>query len=246
MELPSYGEMQRRLEQAEQALERSERLAVASRYASAIMHEVNNPLEAMTNLVYLTKTQPENAHVVYQNMLTIEEQLAAIARVTKQALTFHREQKEAGDIDLVEIAESALKLHDDKLRRHGVTVNRDFRGPASTCGFGSEILQVLSNLILNAVDAVPRESGKVSICVEVRGELAHVTITDNGAGIPDEFAARLFEPYVTSKSSGTGLGLWLSKRIITKHNGTLDFRTSREEGQKGTSFDISLPVSKAA
>jgi signal transduction histidine kinase len=194
MGLPSYEELRRRLEQGEQALERSERLAVASRYASAIMHEVNNPLEAMTNLVYLTKTQPADTDQVYKNMLTIEEQLAAIARVTKRALTFHREQKEAGDIDLVEIAESALKLHDDKLRRHGVTVNRDFRGPAATSGFGSEILQVLSNLILNAVDAVPPDMGRLSICVEVRGDSAHVTITDNGEGIPDEFAARLFEP----------------------------------------------------
>jgi signal transduction histidine kinase len=246
MGLPSYEELERRLDQAEQALERSERLAVASRYAGAVMHEVNNPLEAMTNLVYLTKTQPTDPDQVYQNMVTVEEQLAAIGRITKQALTFHREQKEAGDIDLVEIAESALKLHDDKLRRHGVTVDRDFRGPAATRGFGSEILQVMSNLILNAVDAVPPESGRLSICVEVRGDSAHVTISDNGGGIPDEFVARLFEPYLTSKSSGTGLGLWLSKRIITKHRGTLDFRTSREEGRQGTSFDISLPVSKAA
>jgi C4-dicarboxylate-specific signal transduction histidine kinase len=85
MGLPSYEELERRLDQAEQALERSERLAVASRYAGAVMHEVNNPLEAMTNLVYLTKTQPTDPDQVYQNMVTVEEQLAAIGRITKQA-----------------------------------------------------------------------------------------------------------------------------------------------------------------
>ncbi len=246
MKVPDYEELQRRLDLAEQALERSERQAVASRYASAIMHEVNNPLEAMTNLVYLTKILLSDSEQVYRNMVTIEQQLASIGRITNQALTFHREQKEAREFDLVEITESALKLHDDKLRRHGITVERDMRGPAGTTGFGSEILQVLSNLILNAVDAVPAETGKLSICVEVQGDAAHVTISDNGEGIPDEFAARLFEPYVTSKSSGTGLGLWLSRRIIAKHGGTLDFRTSREADRRGTSFHISLPTSQAA
>ena len=176
-------------------------------------------------------------------MLVIEQQLAVLGRVTNQALTFHREQSEAREFDLVEIAESALKLHEDKLRRHGVTVDRKFWGPAHACVFQSEILQVLSNLILNAVDAAPRGAGKLCIRIEARADTVGMTIADNGAGIPPEFAARLFEPYVTSKNSGTGLGLWLSKRIITKHRGTMRFRTSCRAGRQGTSFHISLPIS---
>jgi signal transduction histidine kinase len=233
--------LQDRLDQAEKALERSERLAVASRYAGAIMHEVNNPLEAITNLVYLTKLQKNNPDQVVANMCIIEEQLKTLGRVTSRALTFHREQTGTKQFDLVDIAESALRLHADKLSRHSVTIDRQFRGPACATVFGSEILQVLSNLLLNAVDALPRGTGRISVRVKRNGQSVHILISDNGAGIPDKFASRLFEPYVTSKDSGTGLGLWLSKRIITKHRGTLRFRSSQRKGRSGTSFRISLP-----
>lgn len=234
--------LQKRLDQAERALARSERLAVASRYAGAIMHEVNNPLEAITNLVYLTKIQKDDPAQVLDNMLIIEEQLQTLGRVTHQALTFHREQVDPRTFDLVEIAESALKLHADKLLRHGVIIDRQFRGPASASVFGSEILQVISNLILNAVDALPRGQGQLAIRVRKTDKSVHVMIADNGGGIPEKFAARLFEPYITSKVSGTGLGLWLSHRIITNHRGKLRFRTSQKEGRTGTSFRISLPL----
>lgn len=231
-----------RLDLAERALERSERLAVASRYASAIMHEVNNPLEAITNLVYLTKLQKDQPEQVVANMAVIEEQLATLGRVTRQALTFVREQSEAKEIDLIEIAESALKLHKDKLVRHGVDVQRRFRGPAIAKVFGSEILQVVSNLILNAVDVLDRQKGRLCVCVKSCPKCMHITVSDNGPGIPEKYASRLFEPYLTSKASGTGLGLWLSTRIINKHGGTLRFRTSRKQGQSGTTFRINLPI----
>jgi len=240
----AYKILRDRLDQAEKALERSERLAVASRYAGAIMHEVNNPLEAITNLVYLTKLQKNNADQVVANMCIIEEQLTTLGRVTTQALTFHREQTDSKEFDLVDIAESAFRLHADKFARHSITIDRQFRGPARATVFGGEILQVLSNLLLNAVDALPLGTGRISVRVKVKrsSQSVHILISDNGAGIPDKFASRLFEPYVTSKDSGTGLGLWLSKRIIIKHRGTLRFRSSQRKGRSGTSFRISLPA----
>jgi signal transduction histidine kinase len=241
MENTNDQTLRERLNQAEEALERSERLAVASRYAGAIMHEVNNPLEAITNLVYLTKLQNRNPSQVFENMLVIEEQLATLGRVTSQALTFHRGHAEAKEFDLVDIAESALRLHADKLARHKISIDRQFQGPARATVFGSEILQVLSNLILNAVDALPHGEGRISVRVKSNGQSIHILVSDNGEGIPDELSSRLFEPYITSKISGTGLGLWLSHRIISKHRGTLRFRTSQRKGRSGTSFRISLP-----
>jgi signal transduction histidine kinase len=245
MEKANEQTLRERLHQAEQALERSERLAVASRYAGAIMHEVNNPLEAITNLVYLTKIQKGNPRQVFENMVVIEEQLATLGRVTSQALTFHREQAEAKEFDLVDIAESALRLHADKLARHQISIDRQFQGPARATVFGSEILQVLSNLILNSVDALPRGEGRISVRVKSSGQSVHILVSDNGEGIPDEFSSRLFEPYISSKISGTGLGLWLSHRIVSKHRGTLRFRSSRRKGRAGTSFRISLPLAQA-
>lgn len=235
-----------RLRQAENALERSERLAVASRYAGAIMHEVNNPLEAITNLVYLTKLQKDEPEQVLQNMLVIEEQLQTLGRVTSQALTFHREQPEARDTDLVHIAESALKLHANKLSRHGIRVNRRFRGPAVARVHGSEILQVVSNLILNAIDVLPHGEGQIHVCVKACPAFVHLTVVDNGPGVPESFETTLFDPYITSKASGTGLGLWLSRRIVHKHSGSLRFRTSRRAQRSGTAFRLTLPAQKAA
>jgi signal transduction histidine kinase len=237
----SLVQLKARLEMAERALERSERLAVANRYAGAIIHEVNNPLEAITNLVYLTKSEKDNAARVLENMTVIEDQLKILGRVTKQALTFHREHADASEFDLVEIAEAALKLHSDKLNRHGIQVERRFRGPAVVTVSGSQILQVVSNLLLNAVEVLTRGKGRICVSVKRCPRCVHMTVSDNGPGIPERYANHLFEPYVTSKASGTGLGLWLSTRIITNHHGTLRFRTSRREGRSGTIFRIQLP-----
>jgi signal transduction histidine kinase len=234
-------QLKARLELAERALERSERLAVASRYAGAIMHEVNNPLEAITNLVYLTKSGKDNPAQVLEYMAVIEGQLKILGRVTKQALTFHREHSDASEFDLVEIAEAALKLHSDKLNRHKIQVERRFHGPAMVRVSGSQILQVVSNLILNAVEVLSRGEGRICVSVKRCPGCSQMTVSDNGPGIPEHYESRLFEPYVTSKASGTGLGLWLSTRIITKHQGTLRFRTSRREGKTGTTFRIQLP-----
>ncbi len=238
--------LQQRLEQIEQALERCEKIALATRYAGAIMHEVNNPLEAITNLVYLTKIQKDNPEQVIGNMEIVEKQLQTLGRVTKQALTFHRQETEMTEWDLVELAEAALKLHADKILRHGITVERRFTGPAIASMFGTEILQVISNLILNALDASPREEGKLLIRVKARTQGVHLIVCDNGTGIPGHMQARLFEPYLTTKVSGTGMGLWLSKRIITKHQGSMRFRSSQEKGRSGTAFRITLPVTIAA
>lgn len=145
-----------------------------------------------------------------------------MGRVTCRTLTFHRKQLEPNDFDLVDIAESALKLHAEKLRRHGVSVDRDFHGPAIAKVLDSEILQVISNLILNAVESLPRGEGRICIRVKPYSETIHITIANNGGGVPEEFASRLFQPHVTSKTPG--LGLWLSKRIAGRAPGDQETR----------------------
>jgi signal transduction histidine kinase len=230
-----------KLRQLETALEECEKFGLANRYVSAIMHEVNNPLEAITNLVYITKTHRDDPAIVAENMETIEQQLAVLSKVTSQALAFHRKEVEAKEWDLVAIAESALKLHAAKIARHRATTHTRFDGHAPVRVMGTEILQVLSNLILNALDALPSEDGRIHVRVRTRGKFVHIVIADNGSGIPAHIAPRLFEPYLTSKPRGTGLGLWLSKRIIAKHGGQLAFRSSLRDGRQGTAFRIVLP-----
>lgn len=240
MEESSHESLVERLRQAEDALERCQRLSLASQYASAVMHEVNNPLEAITNLIYLTKLDRNDPDQVYAHAEFIEEQLKILGSVTRQALTYHRPQAEAKEFDLIHIAEAALKLHTDKFVRHGVTVERRFCGPATATMQGSEILQVLSNLLLNAVDVLDRGHGRISVRVGSNAHMVHLMVSDNGPGVSQEIVPRMFAPYATSKKHGTGLGLWLSKRIVEKHGGTLRFRTSRGS-KSGTCFRLSLP-----
>jgi signal transduction histidine kinase len=234
------------LSQLEQAFERCERLALASQFASVIMHEVNNYLESITNLVYLTKLQTNVPNQVMGNMESIEQQLTMLANVTRRSLAFHRSQNEIRDVELSEIVQSALKLHSDAIAKHGVEVEIHFARSAQAPVREGEILQVISNLLLNALDAIPSEGGKLAVQVAREYPFVKIVISDNGHGIPDELAEKLFEPYVTSKPTGTGLGLWLSKRIVERHKGVLQFTTARAKEGSGTSFSISLPASLAA
>jgi signal transduction histidine kinase len=239
-------DLQKRLKYAETALQRCEKLSVASRYAGAIMHEVNNPLAAITNLVFLTKTEPNIPAKVEEYMALVEEQLKTLATVTKQVLVFHREQASAKDFDIIDLMESALKLHNPRLTAGDVALIRDFRPPAVASVFGSEILQVVSNLLLNSLDALPKRGARLRIRVETKNEAVHITVSDNGSGISPENLKNLFQPYMTTKKEGTGLGLWLSHGIVKKHQGKLVVRSSQTQGRQGTTFRLSIPLKFAA
>ena len=239
------AELKERLVRVEESLRQSERHAIAGRYAGAVMHEVNNPLEALNNLVYLTQRESHHAEQVRKNMHDAEAQLERLGEITRKTLSYYREQSEAKDVDLVEIAESALRIHAHRFSANSVVVRRHFPQPVVTKVFAGEILQVFSNLILNALDALPETNAILWMRVRMLGQRGHIIIADNGRGIHPSMHNTLFEPYVTTKSSGTGIGLWLSKRIIDKHRGTIRFRSSQAPGRSGTIFRLSLPLGQA-
>jgi signal transduction histidine kinase len=242
LRVTELDDLRSRLAQAEAALQQCERLAVANRYAGAIMHEVNNPLAAITNLVFLTKLNSVDPVKVLEYMSVIEGQLANLTEVTNQVLAFHREQHSAKDFDLIGIVESALKLHQARLASGEVALVRDFRLPATASVFGSELLQVLSNLLLNSLDALPERNAQLRIRVRAVRGAVHITVSDNGTGMTPDVRKTLFQPYKTTKETGTGLGLWLSKRIVDKHNGKLRVRSSQAGGRRGTTFRLSIPL----
>jgi signal transduction histidine kinase len=175
-----------------------------------------------------------------------ETQLLRLGEITRKTLSFYREQTEASHFDLIEIAESALKIHSHRVKRQNVDIRKRVAGPAVASVFAGEILQILSNLILNSLDALP-ESGAV-LCVRVRTSQGkvHITIADNGAGIEPSIYENMFQPHRTTKSQGTGLGLWLSRKIVEKHNETIRCRSSRQPGGSGTTFRLSLPRSQSS
>jgi signal transduction histidine kinase len=235
-------QLRARLQMVEESLRRSERLAIAGRFAGAIVHEVNNPLEALSNLVYLTKQEAHEPDHVRKNMLVAETQLNRLAEITRKTLSFYREQTEAKEFDLVEIAESALRIHSHRFVSGSIELRKDLPEQLMVKAMGGELLQVLSNFILNALDALPEKEAVLCLRMRSNKERAYITICDNGHGIHPSIREHLFEPYVTNKSSGTGVGLWLSKRIVEKHKGTIRFRSSHELGRRGTTFRVSLPI----
>src|ERR1700729_2116648 len=186
-----------RLRMAEEALQRSERLAVASRYAGAVMHEINNPLEALTNLVYVTKQAPHDVSSVLQNMEIAESQLARLSEIARTTLSFYREQVEAKDFDLVAIAESALMIHSRRAQRQKIEIRKNLKGPVTARVFAGEILQVVSNLIINALDAVPESGGVLSLRVRRYKGKVPLSVTDNGRGVTPAMAKVLFQAHRT-------------------------------------------------
>jgi signal transduction histidine kinase len=241
-DLLTIEQLRERLRLAEESLRQSERLAIAGRFAGAVIHEVNNPLEALTNLVYLTKQKADDPDHVRRNMLVAETQLDRLGEIARKTLSFYREQSEAKDFDLVEIAESALRIHAHRLTARSVALRKDLPEKLMVRVLGGEMLQVFTNFILNAIDAMPEKGAVLCLRMRTDKERAYITISDNGHGISPSVRKNLFEPYVTNKSTGTGVGLWLSKRILDKHKGTIRFRSSHEPGKSGTTFRVSLPI----
>jgi signal transduction histidine kinase len=203
---------------------------------------VNNPLAAVSNLVYLTKEEAHNAENVRRYMHVAEEELKRLSEITRKSLSFHRTEVQAKECDLVKIVEAALLIHSHHFSARSVAVQTEFGRPVIARVFEGEILQVISNFILNALDALPANNAQLRCRVKAFREQAHIVIADNGSGIHPSMHKRLFDPYITSKKEGTGIGLWVSKRIIDKHRGTIRFRTSQKSGRAGTAFRISLPL----
>jgi PAS domain S-box-containing protein len=234
---------------SEAALRSSERLSLLGRLSATIAHEIRNPLDAVLNLVYLLRTSSQIDDVGRSFVVTAEDELKRIAQITHQLLAFNRESTKPVTTDVSELISGVLKLFAPKLTNAGITVKSEFNATRSVIALPGELRQVFSNLIANAIDVLPR--GGV-IAVKVSDAQEHglrsregvrITVADNGPGIPDDVISSLFTPFFTTKGEkGTGLGLWVSRGIITKHEGDLQLRSMTEGARRGTVFSIFLPV----
>jgi PAS domain S-box-containing protein len=233
--------------QAEDALRRTEKLAAMGRVAGIIAHEINNPLEAITNAFFLLRELPSlDDQARYYAKLAAEE-LDRIAHITRQTLSFYRESQQAVPLALSGILDDVLELQSRPMQRQGIKLERNYRSEGRISGFPAELKQVFLNLIGNAVQAMP-EGGRLrlSICEATEGATkrrgVYIKISDTGTGIEPEHAKRLFEPFFTTKSvKGTGLGLWISKGIIQKYEGAIRFRSLRMNGRRTTCFSVFIP-----
>ncbi len=238
----SIAGLQAQLEAATSALQRSEQRSAAGRLALEVMHEVRGPLEALGYFVYLTLEESVSPGQVRRYMHFAEEQLATLNNLASRTLGFAKSSAHPQPIQLALIAESALRIHQRAIDNKAIHLIKDL--PESLvaevhCG---EILQVISNVIVNAVDSLP-EKGTLSLRLRKHRDEMHITIADNGHGIPRENLGQIFHPFFTTKDlKGNGLGLALSKSIVERHRGNIRLRSSTRPGQSGTCFRISLPA----
>ncbi|MCU1321319.1 MAG: sensor signal transduction histidine kinase [Acidobacteriaceae bacterium] len=234
----------------ENALRRLEKLAAVGQEASTIAHEINNPLESLTNLLYLIKLS-DSMDEVKEYVSIAQQELARITEITVQTLRFHRQASRPVNMDCAELAQNVMALYSGRMLLRKVDMEWRLRdAPRITCLEG-EIRQVLNNLVRNALDAMSGR-GRLMIRVNPSCELlghrsgVRITVADTGEGISPEMTGRLFALFQTTKEqTGTGLGLWVSRGIVEKHGGTIRVRSRRAKeagGASGTVFAVWLPV----
>jgi PAS domain S-box-containing protein len=230
--------------QSEEAVRRSEKLATAGRLAASIAHEINNPLEAVVNLLYLARHDSSHA----EEYLTLAEQeVGRVAQLAQQTLGFVRDASSPGSMDPAAIMDEILQLYSRKLEGRQIRVTRRYRGSCQISGYSGELRQLLANLLVNAVDAMA-DGGSLQVRVATGRDWSNgiegvrITVADNGSGIPSNNLRQIFEPfYTTKKDTGTGLGLWVSRGIVQKHGGSIRVRSRTDGRATGTVFSIFLP-----
>lgn len=246
-EITALKEAEESRDRAQLALMRSEKLALVGRLATTVAHEINNPLAAVTNLLFLIEQSVTDTHTLSYVKRAIDE-AERISHIVTHTLHFNRRSDIPSWERVSQILDSALALYDGRLRLSGIKLQRDYAEADRLFCLSSELRQVFANLIANALDAIQRD-GKLIVRTRPQPHPQtaeaglRITIADTGHGIDREILRRLFEPFVSTKGDrGTGLGLWVSREILDKHNATIRVRSRQTPGASGTVFSIWIPV----
>jgi PAS domain S-box-containing protein len=229
----------------QEVLRRTEKLAAAARLAATVAHEINNPLEAVGNLIFLARTNSDSNEAVEQHLKMAEQELARVSHITRQTLGFYRESTLPSRVDIPTVVEQTLTVYATKLQQKQIRLHLSLQECPPVNGFAGEIQQLISNIISNAIDALPYngtlkiDSSTIKL---VSSEAIKLQIEDDGPGISAENMKRIFEPFFTTKKDvGTGLGLWVCKEIAERHGGTVEVRSNNQNGSTGAIFTVLLP-----
>jgi PAS domain S-box-containing protein len=233
---------------AEQALLRSEKLASAGRMAATIAHEINNPLGAVTNLLFIAKETPGLPDSARHYLEIADAELRRIAHIARQSLGFYRESNAPALTSVNSVLESSIDVLKSRIQAKHPVIEKRYKQDVELTAVAGELRQVFSNLLANSLDAID-DQGTIQLRVSTATAFkdsprrVRITIADNGNGIPAESRRHLFEPFFTTKGAvGTGLGLWVSKQIIDKHGGTIRVRSATQGQRRGTVFSVLLPA----
>ncbi len=234
-------------QKAEAALRQSEKLAAVGRLASSISHEINNPLEAVTNLLYLTAAEPGLSEAGKEYVRMAEDEVRRVSQIATQTLRFHRQQNSPTEVTPAQLVDPVLNLFHGRLVNSRIHTEASYSTVRRVLCFENDIRQILNNLIANAIDAM-RNGGRLMVRAHEACDLrsgskgVRITVADTGHGMDAEIVQRVFEPFYTTKGlNGNGLGLWISQSIVERHQGQLRVRSRRAERIHGTVFSLFLP-----
>jgi PAS domain S-box-containing protein len=239
---------------AEQALIQSEKLAAVGRLASSISHEINNPLEAITNILFLIANSGDLPRELIDYVHTAQSELSRVCQIATQTLRFHRQAVNATHVTAQALVEDVLDLYQGRLANSGIAVETSFSCSGPILCFENDIRQVLNNLIANSIDAM-RHGGRLVVRAHDATDLAQgdarkgirIVVADTGHGMPPAIRNRIFEPFYTTKElNGTGLGLWISSGIVQRHHGRLSLRSTQHTIHHGTIFSLFLPYQRSS
>jgi len=228
----------------EQSLMQAEKIAATGRMAATIAHEINNPLEAVVNLLYLLREKITDSEG--QNYLALaEDELGRVAHIAKQTLGYYREHAAASPASLIDIVEHALTIYEPRCNAAGIVIKKSLNSTARIVMRRGEMMQVISNLIANSIYAMP-EGGTLSVSVsdaEGPEDGVVVIIADDGVGIAPKDLSRVFEAFFTTRATvGTGIGLFVAKQFVEGHGGQIRIESATGLETHGTAVTILLPL----
>jgi len=233
---------------SEGVLMRAEKLATAGRMAASVAHEVNNPLEGLTNLIYIAR-HSEDLTEIRHLLSQADGELGRIAHITRQSLGFYRETSIPAPFKPSTIVREVAGFYSSRAMSQGVTVVANTNTEMQVLGIAGELRQILSNLLANGLDACEKGATmriETNSAIDPRDSTrtgVRITVADTGCGIQTDHIERIFEPFFTTKKdTGTGLGLWVSRELVEKHGGSLRVRSSTANERSGTVFSIFLPA----
>ena len=231
--------------QSQSVMRKAEKLAAAGRLAATMAHEINNPLEAVTNLIYIVRRTANLPDETQSYLAMAEQELDRVSHITRQTLGFYRDSSEPGPVEMRGVIESVLKIYDNKIRSKSVGLELELAECPAIFGLQGEMKQLIANLVSNAADAIGH-GGKIRIVMapatHKHSSGVELKVEDNGPGISTEHRTHIFEPFFTTKKDvGTGLGLWVSKEIAERHGGHIEVSSGKESNLGGAVFTVFLP-----
>ena len=229
----------------ERLLVQSEKLAATGRMAAAIAHEINNPLESLMNLIFLARQSCAAGSKAQRYLVTAEEELERVSHIARQTLGYYRDTGSPAEVHIHDLIQNVLTVYNSRLLSSGIALDTRFNDLQKISVSRGEMLQVFSNIIANAIDAMPHD-GRLAVSTRnvksSSGDGIQITMSDTGSGIPLENLPKVFDPFFTTKGDlGTGIGLWVARQLIDSRGGQIALASSTEPGKSGTTVTVFIP-----